>query len=211
MEQRLLRDTFGQVREYLNFPSRKARQSRRWSGTRLVTDKRTGDCLERPLADGIIGLYLAFPDYLPRALSAEPPDEKHKTRSLAFIRLNDIERPIPQHLEDCWISFNANDIERCIAKIALGEAIRQVDQDIRDPILSKFILDGEGDSSEFLGASPTHEISNNMHRIFHHKLVKEGSDVWLMTTVELFSFLPSPSYKVLIRPSGSTAFASKRD
>src|SRR5690606_25826363 len=36
VEQRLLRDTFGQVREYLQFPSRKARKSGRWSGTRKV-------------------------------------------------------------------------------------------------------------------------------------------------------------------------------
>ena len=209
VEQRLLRDTFGQVREYLHFPTRKARKSRRWSGTRPVTDKRTGDVAQRPLAEGIIALYLAFPDYLPRALGAVPADERHEKRSVAFIHLNDAEHPKQDHYEEGWTRFNSADIERCVAKIALCEAIRQIDESIRDPVLSKFILDGDGDSSEFLGAIATHDITNEMHRVLHQKLTKEGGDtVGLMTTVELFSFLPSPSYKVLIRPPSRISFRS---
>lgn len=212
VEQRLLRDTFGQVREYLQFPTRKARKSRRWSGTRPVTDKRTGDVSQRPLADGIIALYLVFPDYLPRALGAEPAEERHEKRSVAAIPLNDV-KPLEQdHYEEGWIRFNSADIERCIAKIALCEAIREIDQNIRDPVLSRFILEGHGDSSEFLGAIATHDITNQMHRIFYEKLVKDGRDViGLMTTVELFSFLPSPSYKVLVRPLGQIAYPPHSD
>lgn len=202
VEQRLLRDTFGQVREYLQFPTRKARKSGRWMGTRPVADKRNGDVTQRPLAEGVIALYLVFPDYFPRALRAEPADDRHRKRSAVFIRLNDAEQLMPDHYEDGWTSFNSADIERCIAKIALCEAIRVVDESIRDPVLSQFILDGEGDSSDFLGAIATHKATNDMHRVDHQKLTKQGSNaVALMTTVELFSFLPSPSYKVLIRPS----------
>lgn len=211
-EQRLLRDTFGQVREYLHFPTRKARKSRRWSGTRAVTDKRTGDVFRRPLAEGVIGLYLVFPDYLPRALGAERADERHGRRSVAFILLNDAEQPKQDHYEEGWIRFNSADIERCIAKIALCEAIHVIDENIRDSVLSRFILDGEGDSSDFLGAVATHDITNQMHRVFHQKLTKGGSSAaGLMTTVELFSFLPSPSYKVLVRPPDGISFLTPND
>ncbi|MHB2264213.1 hypothetical protein [Aliihoeflea sp. PC F10.4] len=202
VEQRLLRNTFGQVREYLQFPSRKARRSNRWSGTRPVTDKRSGSVERQPLAEGVVALYLLFPDYWPRALSAEPADERHGKRSAAFIHLNDSGKPLPDHYEEGWIKFNSSDIERCIAKIALCEAIRVVDQSIRDPVLSRFILDGDGDSSDFLGALAKHDITDKMHHVFFQKLTKGGSDaVGLLTTVELFGFLPSPSYKVVIRPS----------
>lgn len=131
---------------------------------------------------------------------------------MAFIHLNDTEQLMPDHYEDGWTSFNSVDIERCIAKIAVCEAIRVVDESIRDPVLSRFILDGEGDSSEFLGAITTNDATNDMHRVLHQKLTKGESDaVGLMTTVELFSFLPSPSYKVLIRPPGLFSFPPNSD
>ncbi|WP_454686230.1 hypothetical protein [Agrobacterium leguminum] len=114
---------------------------------------------------------------------------------------------MPDHYEEGWTTFNSADIERCVAKIALCEAIRVVDDSIRDPILSRYILDGDGDSSEFLGAEPKHEITDKMHKVYHQKLIKDGSNaVGLMTTVELFSFLPSPSYKVMIRPPAPIRF-----
>ncbi len=91
----------------------------------------------------MIALHLVFPDYLPRALAAEPIDDRHRKRSLAFIHLNDVEQPMPNHYEDGWIRFNSADIERCIAKIALCEAVRIVDKSIRDPVLSQFILEGK--------------------------------------------------------------------
>lgn len=207
VEQRLLRDTFGQVREYLQFPSRKARKSRRWSGTRPVRDKRTGEATQLPLTHGVIALIMVFPDYPPRALRGEPRDERHDKRSATFINLNDAGQPMPDDLEDGTISFNSADIERCVAKIALCEAIRTVDQGIRDPVLSRFILNGEGDSSEYLGAAPTHNITNDMHRVIHQKLTSNAGDaVGVMTTVELFGFLPSPSYQVVIRPPVPIAF-----
>jgi hypothetical protein len=211
VEQRLLRDTFGQVREYLQFPTRKARKSRRWSGTRPVTDKRTGDVFRRPLAEGIIALYLVFPDYLPRALGAEPAEERHGKRSVAVIHLNDVKSLERDRYEEGWTKFNSADIERCIAKIALCEAIREIDQSIRDPVLSRFILEGQGDSSEFLGAIATHDITNQMHRVFYHRLTRGRRDIGLMTTVELFSFLPSPSYKVLVRPVGQISYRPHSD
>lgn len=43
--------TFKHVREYLQFPSRKARKNYSWSGTRSVKDSIVGENLSRPLED----------------------------------------------------------------------------------------------------------------------------------------------------------------
>jgi hypothetical protein len=202
VEQRLLRDTFGQVREYMKFPSRKARKSQRWSGTRPVIDTRTGLAAQRPLGEGVVVLIMAYPDYPPRALEAEPPGERHEKRAAAFIAVNPPTALMAEHFDDGWVTFNPTDIERCVAKIALCEAIRVVDAKVRDPMLTRFILEGEGDSSEFLGATMGHEITNKMHHVAHQKIVARNAAMGVMTTVELFSFLPSPTYQVLIRPPG---------
>jgi hypothetical protein len=130
---------------------------------------------------------------------------------VVVIHLNDAKSLGRDRYEEGWTKFNSADIERCIAKIALCEAIREIDQSIRDPVLSRFILEGQGDSSEFFGAMATHDITNQMHRVFYHKLTKGRRDIGLMTTVELFSFLPSPSYKVLIRPLGHVSYPPHSD
>ncbi len=206
-EQRLLRDTFKLTREYLQFPSRKARKNGSWSGKRTLINSLTGEKVYLPIEEGVVGLLLVYPDYPPRALSVEDLDDRHKTRSVSFVAINSPASVIPAHLEDNWVTFNSEDIERCIAKIALCEAIRSVDVSIRDSKISNYILEGKSDTSEFIGASPRHKITDDMHWVSHQKLVRRGSDeTAILTTVNLFNWLPTPSYQVLIRPDSDFQF-----
>ncbi|WP_141135742.1 hypothetical protein [Cereibacter sphaeroides] len=147
---------------------------------------------------------MIYPDYPPRALAAEKFDDRHKSRALTLISLVEPSTVMPPHFEDCPIPINSLDIERCIAKIALCEAIRSIDASIRDPKIADFILSGEGDASEFLGARLGGEITDNMHSVSHQRLFDgQNKQSALLTTVKLFSWLPTPSYQVVIRPVSS--------
>lgn len=202
IEQRLLRDTFGQAREYLGLPTRKSRKAGRWRGTRRGIDQRTGAPAVAPLADGVVALHLPYPDYPPRVFAGEAVAAKYGVRSLSSIALNDSSAPLPPHFEDGWVRFNPTDLERCIAKIALCEAIRVADPSIRDRVVSRFIIRGEGDSSLFLGAAMPDAVSDEMHSITHNRLRgREGVEAW-MTNIQIFAFLPTPVYSVVLRPNG---------
>ncbi len=201
VEQRLLRDTFGQVREYLEFPTRKSKKAGRWRGNRRGTDRITGDEAEAPLTHGVIALHLAFPNYSPRVLRGEPLGAKHGVRSLASIALNDFVAPLPPRFEDGWTRFNPTDLERCIAKIALCEAIRVVDSSIRDHLVSQFIIEGKGDSSLFLGAEMPEAVTDDMHRITYNRIRRSDGEAGWIANVRIFGFLPTPQYSVVLRPN----------
>lgn len=203
IEQRVLRDTFGQVREYLKFPSRKAKKNGTWIGRRRGFHKKTGEALDEPLENGPVMLFMAYPDYQPRLLLNTPFEKSHGLRKLATIHLNPVtELPHPS-FEDSFIKFNPSDLERCIAKIALCEAIRIIDPTIRDRRVANFIINGTEESSSFLGAVLNHDVSDNMHKIEHQMLRgRTGEQVWV-SYVRLFDFLPTPRYSVVIRPNPS--------
>jgi hypothetical protein len=115
VEQRLLRDTFGQAREFLRFPTRKAKKTGRWSGTRAVVDRRSGLNMRAPLGYGPVALCLSYPDYPPRLLAAEPLGELHRRRAFAYLPLNDPDGWLPDHIDEDWTPFNPTDIERCVS------------------------------------------------------------------------------------------------
>jgi len=170
-----------------------------------MVDSRTGTGVDVPLGNGVVALWMSYPDYPPRELGGDAFQDRHAVRSLAPIFLNPAKQLLPDHYEDSWTTFNPTDIERCIAKIALCEAIRVVDISIRDRDVASFIIEGQGDSSAFLGASLENNVSDTMHSVTHQQLERRNGAVvekaW-MTNVQIFSFLPTPSYKVILRPDG---------
>jgi hypothetical protein len=161
--------------------------------------------VEVPLDNGITALYLTYPNYRPRVLVGEPVMKKHGVRSAAFIPLNPVDETADPNFEDGWTSFNATDLERCIAKIALCEAIRVIDPSIRDKMVARFVIEGVGDSSFFMGAEIKHEVSDNMHSVTHNMIRHHSGEQGWMTNVRIFAFLPTPLYNVVLRPNASPA------
>jgi hypothetical protein len=202
LEHSILRKTFGVARQYLKMPSRKSKKSGRWNGKAAGYIGESEAELEFDILKLPIFLAMAFPNYLPRILTGENFGTKHKTRDVKIIPINPLSLQPGETGPSSRVTCNTGDMERLACKIAYGEFIRLCDQKFRDERISKFILGEDIDSSLFIGSFPETPVTSSLHdltianlRDQDEKLVEDMQ----LLTVRIFSFLPTPTYAVILQ------------
>lgn len=208
LEQRVLRDWFGPAREYLAFPTRKAKKDSRWTGEANTFTLEGALADTRKVEEAGVFLPLTFPNYLPRDLTPSSSPNAYDKRSLMLIPLSAPERTDQNYSN--WYKFNATDLERVVAKIAYCEAIRLVDPALKDQRLARFVLGQESESCDFIGAKTGEKPTDTIHEVSFSRLA-ERRPPWrkfLLCNVRLFSFLPTPTYQVLIRENAEARVES---
>lgn len=191
----VLRNTLGNLREYLRSPSRRQKKKKLRTGKATLTGKST-EHLEAPINDLV--QYGAFPlfNYLPRKIKNELKGKKHKGPNVQVHIFKNAASPDYAGLTMPVQRINVTIWAQFLVKIAYGEYIRTVDKNFRSKRLSDFILTGKGDITNFIGGRSIAPRSAYMYSVHPYALPQEKNCFSIVSYIRLLPFNGTPSYLV---------------
>jgi hypothetical protein len=197
VELKVLRNGLGRVREFLGAPTRHSRKRGRWTG-RVEIQNEVGQRLNVPMH--ILPQFVLLPvfDYLPRKLLGEGKKEKHRKFGIRVCTLTDRQDPVASSFWGPSVNIDSVTWARFLAKVAYGEYIRVYDRQFRSDGLSKFIVRGTGDATNYVGGRESKSAIDFIYNVTFCALDRPQGGCALVSYLRLFSFLETPSYLVYL-------------
>lgn len=195
IERQILRDNLRRPREFLGAPTRHSRKNGNWSG-RFIVRNDAGHEMDVPI--DAISQFALLPIYnfIPRKLFKDIKGKRHRTIDVKLCPFENAQDP---NLSGYWgpsVRMNGALWARFLAKVAYGEYIRTIDSKFRSPAVSKFILKGYGDLSNFVGGRSEAPSTNYMYNVGFCAYARANGDYAIACYIRLLSFLESPLYLI---------------
>lgn len=204
-EQAVLRDSLGSVREVLGLSSRKAKKQGRWTGTRPVFTS-AGEKIATPdIQDTSVALVMSFGNYAPRRFHNEKLSQIHQQQTIFSHQITGLNieklaklRPglAKQELVSEAVTVNKVSFSKLAAKIAYSMYIFDCDSSFHSPELCDFIINGDEDSSEFVGGEDGEIVEKSLVRYNMKFQRRSGRGSMLWSKIQLFGCYGGPVYWV---------------